>query len=205
MQLADKLVLRSYHLLDYDWTPLSQNPSWRQCTRRCPIRRSLNMLCIRRCRILGFLNLCPSVTGVQRFPDPGMTIQTDPSIVRDESGLCATIHWGSSLGSGICVHLHSRQIFRQLLLNQVKQGARGANWREIMMNILLIFFWILLLFFSLEAKKIVLHFSICACHPCAGAMLIFSVSFQFCRMTPEGDPCHGCAFLFIQQQDANIF
>ena len=28
-------------------------------------------------------------------------------------------------------------------------------------------------------KKICLHFSICACHPCAGAMLIFSVSFQF--------------------------
>ena len=27
-------------------------------------------------------------------------------------------------------------------------------------------------------------FSICACHPCAGAMLIFSVSFQFLRMTP---------------------
>ena len=24
-----------------------------------------------------------------------------------------------------------------------------------------------------------LHFSICACHPCAGAMLIFSASFQF--------------------------
>jgi len=23
-----------------------------------------------------------------------------------------------------------------------------------------------------------LHFSICACHPCAGAILIFSVSFQ---------------------------
>jgi hypothetical protein len=27
--------------------------------------------------------------------------------------------------------------------------------------------------------KNVIHFSICACHPCAGAMLIFSVSFQF--------------------------
>ena len=26
-------------------------------------------------------------------------------------------------------------------------------------------------------------FTICACHPCAGAMLIFSVSFQFLRMT----------------------
>ena len=33
-----------------------------------------------------------------------------------------------------------------------------------------------------------LHFSICACHPCAGAMLIFSVSFQFQRMIPEGNP-----------------
>ena len=30
--------------------------------------------------------------------------------------------------------------------------------------------------------------SICACHPCAGAMLIFSVSFQFYRMIPEGHP-----------------
>ena len=28
-------------------------------------------------------------------------------------------------------------------------------------------------------RKDCLHFSICACHPCAGAMLIFSVSFQF--------------------------
>jgi hypothetical protein len=33
-----------------------------------------------------------------------------------------------------------------------------------------------------------LHFSICACHPCAGAMLIFSVSFEFKRMIPEGNP-----------------
>ena len=27
MQLADKLMLRSYHLMDYGWTPLSQNPT----------------------------------------------------------------------------------------------------------------------------------------------------------------------------------
>ena len=33
-----------------------------------------------------------------------------------------------------------------------------------------------------------LLFSICACHPCAGAMLIFSVSLQFQRMIPEGNP-----------------
>ena len=33
-----------------------------------------------------------------------------------------------------------------------------------------------------------LHVSMCACHPCAGAMLIFSASFQFSRMIPEGNP-----------------
>ena len=41
-----------------------------------------------------------------------------------------------------------------------------------------------------KGKKNLDHFSIYACHPCAGAMLIFSVSFQFYRMSPEGDmPC----------------
>jgi len=35
-------------------------------------------------------------------------------------------------------------------------------------------------------KKNLDHFSICACHPCAGAMLIFSVSFQFYQMSPKG-------------------
>ena len=29
-----------------------------------------------------------------------------------------------------------------------------------------------------KSRNNCLHFSICACHPCAGAMLIFSVSFQ---------------------------
>ena len=32
-------------------------------------------------------------------------------------------------------------------------------------------------------KKVSAHFSMCACHPGAQAMLNFSVSFQFCRMT----------------------
>ena len=39
-----------------------------------------------------------------------------------------------------------------------------------------------------------LHFSICACHPCAGAMLIFSVPFQL-GMIPEGNPT--CCLLFV--------
>ena len=29
MRLAEQLVPRSYHLWDYDWTPLSQNPCWK--------------------------------------------------------------------------------------------------------------------------------------------------------------------------------
>ena len=36
-----------------------------------------------------------------------------------------------------------------------------------------------------KSEKNLDHFSICACHPCAGAMLIFSVSFQFYRMSPK--------------------
>ena len=35
------------------------------------------------------------------------------------------------------------------------------------------------------ARKNCLRFSICACHPRAGAMLIFSVSFQVQRMIPQ--------------------
>ena len=37
-----------------------------------------------------------------------------------------------------------------------------------------------------QQPKNLLHFSICACHPCAGAVLIFSVLFQFYRMIPKG-------------------
>ena len=37
------------------------------------------------------------------------------------------------------------------------------------------------------------HISLCACHPCAGAMLIFSVSYQFARMIPEGNPAGGAS------------
>jgi hypothetical protein len=43
--------------------------------------------------------------------------------------------------------------------------------------------------FAVAAEK-VRYFSIYACHPCAGAMLIFSVSFQFLRMTTEVVPNH---------------
>ena len=47
------------------------------------------------------------------------------------------------------------------------------------------FTWRKVLFGGEGRKKNLDHFSICACHPCAGAMLIFSVSFQFYRMSPK--------------------
>jgi len=43
-------------------------------------------------------------------------------------------------------------------------------------------------------------FSICACHPCAGAMLIFSVSFQFLRMTPKGSNLKQVQNLYIYKK-----
>ena len=45
-------------------------------------------------------------------------------------------------------------------------------------------FWIIKIS-QAKSEKNLDHFSICACHPCAGAMLIFSVSFQFYRMSPK--------------------
>ena len=41
---------------------------------------------------------------------------------------------------------------------------------------------------TVKSKEKWLHFSICVCHPCAGAMLIFSVSFQVYRMISEENP-----------------
>ena len=45
-----------------------------------------------------------------------------------------------------------------------------------------------------RSSKNCVHFSICACHPCAGAMLIFSVSFQFYRMILERNPLEDACF-----------
>ena len=39
-----------------------------------------------------------------------------------------------------------------------------------------------------SVKSVILHFSICARHPCARPLLVFSASFQFLRMIPAGDP-----------------
>ena len=71
--------------------------------------------------------------------------------------------------------------------------------------------FLLLLLLREDFQKNLVHFSICACHPCAGAMLIFSVSFQFYRMIPEGNPvwCEKirtscCFFCFAKTSKKNL-
>ena len=53
--------------------------------------------------------------------------------------------------------------------------------------------------FARNIKKC-LHFSICACHPCAGAMLILSASFKFNEWSPKGirlQPVFCCFGFFL--------
>ena len=44
-------------------------------------------------------------------------------------------------------------------------------------------------------KDNLFHFSTCACQPCAGAMLIFFVSFHVNGSTPKG--IHVCIYVYI--------
>jgi hypothetical protein len=82
-------------------------------------------------------------------------------------------HYGSTCTSLTSFHLDDRRTW-----------PLPAEQNIIMAASILIF-KILLKQCALPIQKIkqraknCLHFSICACHPCAGAMLIFSVSFQF--------------------------
>ena len=50
---------------------------------------------------------------------------------------------------------------------------------HIIMIIVHIIIIIIIMMLMMIGPRLCLHFSICACHPCAGAMVIFSVSFQY--------------------------
>ena len=105
MQLAEKLLLRSYHALDYDWTPLSRNPCWLSNVAhrfRCYVKRNrfrsdfISWLTIDKdyCQLLIRLNGGSDKSIVDDFVASGYC--------KCESGLCATIHWGLSRVPMIC-------------------------------------------------------------------------------------------------------
>ena len=106
MRLIENLILRSYHLFDYDWTPLSRNPCW-----LCSVAHHSHcyMMITRFCRIATILfMLVNSYHEKTQFCSMRMinllqTTYLNPGIVSAESSLCATIHWGSSCVCLICV------------------------------------------------------------------------------------------------------
>ena len=124
MQLAEKLVLRSYHLLDYDWTPLSRNPSWicsvDLCFQYYKARSRLWPCCVAaQCLTQEFV--LHRIWKVLEAIFCLWTTHLNPGIVSAERSLCATIHWGSSwvfwiffllltgtLPHGCLSHLHPR-------------------------------------------------------------------------------------------------
>ena len=134
MQLAEKLMLRSYHLMDYGWTPLSQNPCWRCCITH-EHQRFLNIFIIptfrspapRAARLAVRLSKYELLWSL----NPGRTIQMFPGTVCDESGLCATIHrWLSRVSRYIA-------IYWDLIQTSGKEGRLHLvlqNWQWIYQN-----------------------------------------------------------------------
>ena len=98
MRLADKLMLRCYHLLDYDWTPLNQNPC---CAYSALCEHLLscyvnygnpiqtNVHCVMLAQFVDNMTLRVLVNW-------SYTTFMDLGIVSPESSDMATIHWHSS-------------------------------------------------------------------------------------------------------------
>ena len=98
MRLAEKPVPRSYHLQDYDWTPLSRNPSWlssvvhQYCAYMTRIRISpAAMKSSKLVKLWIWIEIYSA-----RLMNLSQTTYLNPGIVSAESSPCATIHWGSS-------------------------------------------------------------------------------------------------------------
>ena len=107
MQLADKPVLQSYHQLDYDWTPLSQNPCC--VTADCVI----TLLGLFHVTLVGSSNQYMSwPCAITTLVLPGKHILCrwlcfGTRHCKHESSPCATICWGLTCASTIFSLTHS--------------------------------------------------------------------------------------------------
>ena len=94
MRLAEKLMLQSWHLLDYDWTPLNWNPCCKPNVWHCYhwISKLINMFgcMIWSCVNAGLCELIHLMVTINLL----QTISINPRIVSAKSGFTATIYWG---------------------------------------------------------------------------------------------------------------
>ena len=98
MRLADKLMLRCYNLLDYDWTPLNQNPC---CVCMAALEHMLSWYVdyeykYQTCVQCVIPHSSVYNVNLQMLVNRSYTTFMDPGTVRSESSNMITIHWHSS-------------------------------------------------------------------------------------------------------------
>ena len=106
---------RSYHLLDYDWTPLNRNPCW-QSNVVYHFHYDVSLMKFSLLHNPAKTNLHCSISIVpMEMINHLQTIFLNPSFVSAESGLCVTIHWDLACVFLIC---HNHQLIQGLLLTR---------------------------------------------------------------------------------------
>ena len=114
MRLAEKLIPRSYHLLDYDWTPLSRNPCWLSSDvhhrRRYKTSIRSRPFCVWTSWTLKWAWwISISCVGSINLLE---TTYLDPGIVSSEISFCAAIHCGYTCYFFISSHLQPLKLFK---------------------------------------------------------------------------------------------
>ena len=103
------------------------------------------------------------------FPPPGSGSPTPPNLTKTQKALfpCALRAARQFVmeDSGMCRDLPKcHEVAHHQCLQKQREADKQVNQQACN---------------QISLTKNLYHFSTCACHPCAGAMLIFSVSFQF--------------------------
>ncbi len=107
MQLAEKLILRRYHALDNDWTPLSRNPCWLSNAAHHFHAYMKRNRFVWFHRLVNYRQkLLPTNYKLMRGNDKSFADDlVESGYCKCESSLCATIHWDFSRVATICSSL----------------------------------------------------------------------------------------------------
>ena len=107
MQLAEKLILRRYHALDNDWTPLSRNPCWlSNAAHHFHAYMKRNRFVWFHRLVIYRQKLLPTNYKLTRGNDKSFADDlVESGYCKCESSLCATIHWDFSRVATICSSL----------------------------------------------------------------------------------------------------